>query len=253
MGSFTLTETRPLIREGRAPEIVRACVVLAQAPAPVAGKLRAGVEQLGLDTVATTTPEALRDALFDREVAVLFVYFGRDIPAGVATCRAVRRHPAGERTPIIAVVDEGALGDFSPDCGAEDVLVVPFGPREVALRVRLALWRRDLPDAEGVVKIGDLVVDAAAMTVRLRGAPVDLTYKEFALLRHFLHNPGVALSRSRILDAVWGDDYFGGDRTVDIHVRRLRAKLPPLADCIHTVHGVGYRYATAPELSSRGK
>ena len=253
MDSSTLTETRPLIRERPARETMRACVVIARAPTAVADRLRAGMGELDLDVVAAATPEALRDALFDRDVAVLFIHFGQDIPAGVATCRAVRRHPAGERTPIIAVVDESALGDFPLDCGAEDMLAVPFGPREAALRVRLSLWRRDLPETEGVVKIGDLVVDTAAMTVRLRGAPVDLTYKEFALLRHFLHNPGVALSRSRILDAVWGDDYFGGDRTVDIHVRRLRAKLPPLADCIRTVHGVGYRYATAPELSSHGQ
>lgn len=253
MVSSTLTEARAAVRERPAPEVARACIVIARAPAALTGRLRAGIGELDLDLVAATTPEALRDALFDRDVAALFAYFGRDMPGGLATCRAVRRHPAGERTPIIAVVDESALDEFSLDCGADDVLAVPFGPREPALRVRLALWRRDQPQSEGVVKIGDLVVDASAMTVRLRGKPVDLTYKEFALLRHFLRNPGVALSRSRILDAVWGDDYFGGDRTVDIHVRRLRAKLPPLADCIRTVHGVGYRYATAPELSSRGE
>ena len=89
---------------------------------------------------------------------------------------------------------------------------------------------------------GDMVVEPAAMSVKLKGAPVDLTYKEFALLLHFLSNPGLALTRDQILQAVWGDDYYGGDRTVDIHVRRLRAKLPPLADHIGTVHGVGYRF-----------
>lgn len=250
MGSYTLTEPELLVAPKRTADDAGRCALLSLVPSGLAQKLRAALCDPELDAVEASTPEALRDALFDRDVVAAFVHFGRDVPQGVATCRAIRRRPSGDELPIIAIIEPGIAEGFPPDAGIDDVLLTPFLPEEAALRVRLALWRKDVGNGETLVKIGDLVVDFAAMRVRFKGAPVDLTYKEFALLRHFLVNPGVALRRAQILDAVWGDDYFGGDRTVDIHVRRLRAKLPPLAEHIETVHGVGYRYSAAVEIES---
>jgi DNA-binding response OmpR family regulator len=190
--------------------------------------------------------EELRDVLFDDVVAIAIVHFGRDIPRGVATCRSIRKHPSGERVPIIAVVDAAIIGDYPLDSGPDEVLITPVTASEAALRVRICLWRNDEPLQQASVKIGDLSIDFGAMRVRLKGVPVDLTYKEFELLRYFVQNPTTALRREQILESVWGDDYFGGDRTVDIHVRRLRAKIPPLGEYIETVHGVGYRFGAPP-------
>jgi DNA-binding response OmpR family regulator len=204
------------------------------------------VEGSGLLPCRARSPEEIRDALFDEAVALAVVHFGRDVPQGIATCRSIRRHPYGEKVPILAVLEVAGLADYPLDGGAEEVLVVPFSPEEAALRVRLCLWRNDEPLQQAAVKIGDLSIDLSAMRVRFKGVPVDLTYKEFELLRYFIQNPSTALRRDQILQAVWGDDYFGGDRTVDIHVRRLRAKIPPLSEAIETVHGVGYRFTPRP-------
>jgi len=94
--------------------------------------------------------------------------------------------------------------------------------------------------------VGDVTIDTVGMHVREMGVPVDLTYKEYSLLCFLAQSPGVALTRDAILAAVWGNDYLGGDRTVDIHVRRLRAKLPTVEARLETIHGIGYRF-TLPE------
>jgi DNA-binding response OmpR family regulator len=220
----------------------RRCALLCRVPRSLADLILPGLGAMDLKAILTETSEGLRDALFDEEVALVVVYFGRDLAQGAATCSSVRRHSAGGRVPVVALVEEAALNQFPIECGADDVMVIPFSAGEAALRVRLALWGEGLAGGQTATKIGDLLVDPTSMTVRLKGAVVDLTYKEFSLLQYLLANAGNALTRDQILAAVWGDDYFGGDRTVDIHVRRLRAKLPPLQTHIATVHGVGYRF-----------
>ncbi len=248
MANSTRTE-----RVSRAAEGVRParphqrCALLWQVPAGLSEMAGTVLSGLGLRQLHAERPEELRDALYDEDVAIVLVSFGRDIPSGVAACRAVRKHPRGERVPIVAAVSAEVAARFPFDCGVDDAISVPFSLEEARLCLGFALWRNDIGIGSRVVKIGDIVVDPAAMRVRLKGAPVDLTYKEFALLQCFLGNPGIALQRSQILDSVWGTDYYGGDRTVDIHVRRLRAKLPPLAQRIETVHGVGYRFSGQPQ------
>ena len=248
MASFTPTDHHSGSRES-ASECPAGPVAVAvgRMSRAVKAVLQDGLAPLGLPVVDCAAGAELRDTLFDLDVAVVLVQFRSDLDAGAAVCRTIRRHPSRPEVPVIALVDESTLADFPLDCGADDVLRTDCSAREAGLRVRLCLWRRDILGREGLMKVGDVVVDVEGMAVTLKGLPVDLTYKEFSVLRHFLQHPGVALSRGRILDAVWGRDYLGGDRTVDIHVRRLRAKLPPLADCIQTVHGVGYRYAAATD------
>lgn len=245
MVSSMLTSTGPgpaqVLRRG--PADLLPCAVLWAVPEEQRSILESALQQAGLQAHPVTALEQLRDALFDEHVLVAVVYFGRDAGQGAAASRAIRRHPQGGRLPILAIISPRLAAGFPREHDADEVLIEPYGPEEAALRVRMALWRTDHGLGEEVVKIGELTVDPAAMHVRLRGVPVDLTYKEFALLRHFLSNPGLAMTRQQILSAVWGEDYFGGDRTVDIHVRRLRAKLPPLAERIQTVYGVGYRFS----------
>lgn len=223
------------------PERSQRSAILVALPPRVLPIISRAAEIAGLRPVVAATAEALRDALFDEEPGVAVVYFGRDLPAGVATCRTIRKHPTGGEVPLLALLDPAVAPEFPLDCLVEEVLLLPGTEEEAVLRLRLATWRKDYTGSDAVVKVCDLVIDATAMQVRYQGVAVDLTFKEFSLLKYFVDNRGIALSRDSILASVWGADYLGGDRTVDIHVRRLRAKLPTLEGHLETVHGVGYR------------
>ncbi|MEO9236918.1 MAG: response regulator transcription factor [Jatrophihabitantaceae bacterium] len=159
--------------------------------------------------------------------------------------------------PIIAVLKEGGLVALSADWSVDDVLLDTAGPAEVDARLRLAVARRSavVEGEPGVVKVGDLAIEEGTYTARLRTSTLDLTYKEFELLKFLAQHPGRVFSRSHLLQEVWGYDYFGGTRTVDVHVRRLRAKLGAEYDAmIGTVRNVGYKFVKPAEagLRSRG-
>ena len=159
--------------------------------------------------------------------------------------------------PIIAVLKEGGLVALSADWSVDDVLLDTAGPAEVDARLRLAVARRSavVEGEPGVVKVGDLTIEEATYTARLRSTTLDLTYKEFELLKFLAQHPGRVFSRSHLLQEVWGYDYFGGTRTVDVHVRRLRAKLgAEYESLIGTVRNVGYKFVKPAEqgLRTRG-
>ena len=138
--------------------------------------------------------------------------------------------------------------DAHPELTDLGVLVDTAGPAEVDARIRLALARSGA-DEERTARItaGELVIDEDAYWARIRGTTLDLTYKEFELLKHLAGHPGRVFTRDQLLQEVWGYDYFGGTRTVDVHVRRLRAKLGPEHDAlIGTVRNVGYRFVEQP-------
>ncbi len=160
--------------------------------------------------------------------------------------------------PVIAVLKEGGLVAVSADWCVDDLLLDTAGPAEVDARLRLALARRTaVVDAEpGIVKVGDLTIEEATYTARLKTSTLDLTYKEFELLKFLAQHPGRVFSRSHLLQEVWGYDYFGGTRTVDVHVRRLRAKLGAEYEAmIGTVRNVGYKFVkpAEPGLRLRGQ
>jgi DNA-binding response OmpR family regulator len=147
--------------------------------------------------------------------------------------------------PILAVVTEGGWAAVTADWGADDVILHTAGPGEVDARLRLAIGRV-APAASGEIRSGDLVIDEVTYSVRLRGRSLDLTFKEFELLKFLAQHPGRVFTRSQLLQEVWGYDYFGGTRTVDVHVRRLRAKLGAEHEAlIGTVRNVGYRFVPA--------
>ena len=125
--------------------------------------------------------------------------------------------------------------------GADDYVTKPFSPMVLAARVRALLKRAGAP-AQGAAVFGDLTIDERSRSVTVAGEPVELTPKEYELLVYFKNNRRVALSREAILNAVWGYDYFGDLRTVDTHVKKLRAKLGPCGTMIETVRGFGYRF-----------
>jgi DNA-binding response OmpR family regulator len=157
--------------------------------------------------------------------------------------RLLRLLSAAETSvPVLAVVTEGGWAAVTADWGADDVILHTASPGEVDARLRLAIGKLT-PAASGEIRSGDLLIDESTYSVRLRGHALDLTFKEFELLKFLAQYPGRVFTRAQLLQEVWGYDYFGGTRTVDVHVRRLRAKLGAEHEAlIGTVRNVGYRF-----------
>jgi DNA-binding response OmpR family regulator len=165
-----------------------------------------------------------------------------------ATCRMLRATGLG--MPLMAVVNESGLVAVHADWGLDDVLLSTAGPSEVEARLRLAVGRLTQATANtsgSLVKAGELSIDPDTYAAKLKGRPLDLTYKEFELLKFLAQHPGRVFTRDQLLREVWGYDYFGGTRTVDVHVRRLRAKLgSEYESMIGTVRQVGYKFVVPP-------
>jgi len=183
-------------------------------------------------------------ALVDAPTAdAVIVDARRELAMAKSLCRVIRT--TGTSSPLFVVVTEGGLAGLTSEWGVDDVLLDSAGPAEVEARLRLAVGRTGdaSPEEGGPITAGSLVIDEATYSVRLRGTILDLTYKEFELLKHLAQHPGRVFTRSQLLQEVWGYDYFGGTRTVDVHVRRLRAKLGTDHEVlIGTVRNVGYRF-----------
>ena len=169
---------------------------------------------------------------------VIFLYH---CPSG--GCGRLRRAPPHLDALYCALIPKHELPHTDLSGGYDDFLTLPLHPEEVAARAKLWRWRREQISAEGALRAGPLLIDLTNLRVTLDGAPVELTYKEYELLCLLLRRRGQVLTRESVLDRVWGADYYGGNRTVDVHIRRLRMKMPEIADRITTVHGVGYRFA----------
>ncbi len=157
-------------------------------------------------------------------------------------CRAVREQRALKRAPLVAVAPEQEAARLDLSLGIDDLLLAPYRLTELAARLRLLAWRSEAEPAPGLTRVGRLMLDEATYEVRIDGVPVDLTLKEYQLLAFLVHNPNRVFTREELLDRVWGEEYFGGTRTVDVHVRRIRAKTEEVGDLVETVRGVGYRF-----------
>ena len=179
-------------------------------------------------------------------VDALLVDARRELPKARSLCRLIRT--TGVTVPVFAIVTEGGLTAVTAEWNVDDVLLETAGPAEVEARLRLATERLAVveeADADPVIRNGDLMIDEATYMAKLRGRVLDLTYKEFELLKFLAQHPGRVFTRGQLLQEVWGYDYFGGTRTVDVHVRRLRAKLGgEYEQLIGTVRNVGYRFVT---------
>lgn len=201
---------------------------------------------LGLLTHSVRILPANGTALLDApECDAVIVDGRRDLPAVRSLTRLIRQ--TGVAVPVLLAMTEGGLSAVQFDWGVDDVLLDTAGPAEVEARLRLVIARHgaandaDVDAAE--IRRGDLTIDEAGYTARLRSTALDLTFKEFELLRFLAQHPGRVFTRQQLLQDVWGYDYYGGTRTVDVHVRRLRAKLGPEHEqLIGTVRNVGYRF-----------
>jgi DNA-binding response OmpR family regulator len=177
----------------------------------------------------------------------------RDLPHVRGLCRLIRT--TGITCPLLLIATEGGLAAVTADWGVDDVVLNTAGPAEVEARLRLAIGRLasiandDTPDE---IRSGDLVIDEATYTAKVRNRYLDLTFKEFELLKFLAQHPGRVFTRAQLLQEVWGYDYFGGTRTVDVHVRRLRAKLGSEHEAlIGTVRNVGYRFVVPSSTGTR--
>lgn len=180
------------------------------------------------------------------EVDCLFIDGRRDFPAAKSLTKLINATGAG--CPIILVTSEGGMPAMSADWGFDDVILDSAGPAEVDARIRIAIGkleaaRNSADPTSGEIKSGEVVIDEKGYTAKIKGRSLDLTFKEFELLKHLAQHPGRVFSRAQLLQEVWGYDYFGGTRTVDVHIRRLRSKLGPEFEAIiGTVRNVGYRF-----------
>lgn len=172
---------------------------------------------------------------------VIFVDARVDLVGAKSLCKIL--NTTGLDAPLILVVTEGGLTAVSTDWGVDDVILVTAGPAEVDARIRLAIGRQTAADQGSTrIQTSGITIDESSYSAKVHGKPLDLTYKEFQLLHFFATHPSRVFTREQLLSEVWGYDYFGGTRTVDVHVRRLRAKLGDLEQLIGTVRNVGYRF-----------
>lgn len=156
-------------------------------------------------------------------------------------CRALKKEIGIERIPTIALTTAERMDGLDFSLGIDDFIVEPYTSSEIAARIRLMLWRTSKIDSKDVIKIGDLVINLVRCEVSIKGKIVNLTLKEYELLKLLATNKGRVFTRNFLLDRVWDYDYYGGARTVDVHIRRLRAKIEQEAgQFIKTVRGMGY-------------
>ena len=167
---------------------------------------------------------------------------------GLHVCEALRADPATSSIPILMLTARGDEEDRvrGLELGADDYVTKPFSPKELAARVAALLRRVTRAEPGAVLRYGPLTIDADRHVVEFDGQPARLTAKEFLLLQYLVQRPGRVLSRDRLLTDVWGYQYTGGTRTVDVHVRRLREKLPYLGQAIVTIPQFGYKLSDVP-------
>jgi two-component system, OmpR family, alkaline phosphatase synthesis response regulator PhoP len=224
-------------------------VLIVEDEPDIAEGLRYNLEREGLRTVVAGTGERGLELALDRNNPPALVLLDLMLPgmSGTELCRRLRREPPTRRTPIIMLTARGAEGERVEglELGADDYVTKPFSVRELVARVR-AVLRRAEDASPAHYEDERLAVHFDDMHVSCDGAEVRLTRKEFGLLAALARRPGKVATRNQLLDEVWGQQYYGDTRTLDVHIRRLRQKLGACGDSIETVVGVGYRFVGCP-------
>jgi len=180
------------------------------------------------------------------EADILLLDARRDIPAAKNLAKLL--HATGSGAPVVVITTEGGLSALSAEWGIDDVILDTAGPAEVDARIRISIGEyaahlAESDPASGEIRTGEVSIDENSYTARIKGRALDLTFKEFELLKFLAQHPGRVFTRAQLLQEIWGYDYFGGTRTVDVHIRRLRSKLGPEHEAIiGTVRNVGYRF-----------
>jgi two-component system, OmpR family, response regulator len=193
----------------------------------------------GFRVLKTGTGEGGLQAVKDHRPRLVVLDVGLPDVDGLEVCKRLR---ATSQIPVIFLTARDSEVDrvLGLELGGDDYLTKPFSPAELVARVKAVLRRVDGGPAPEVVQCGAVAIDTGRREVRVAGEPVEFTTKEFDLLRYLAERPGLALSRQQILDGVWGYDWYGDARTVDVHIAQVRKKLGDAVE-IKTVRGVGYR------------
>lgn len=188
--------------------------------------------------------EALRQ-IAGQTISLLILDLMMPGESGFEVCKKIRGRPETAILPIIMLTarDEESDKVVGLELGADDYMTKPFSPRELIARVKSLLRQTETKQGEDLYRFRDLTLDMVRHEVKLGPQQVSLTAKEFSLLEHFIKNQGRVFTRDLLLDAVWGYDYLGTSRTVDVHIRRLREKIPLLSTAIETVPSLGYKLA----------
>jgi DNA-binding response OmpR family regulator len=218
-------------------------IVVAEDDPNIADLIDLYLRQAGFRVLLAADGERAIELVASSSARLLVLDIGLPGIDGLEVCRRIRSDPSTAGLPIVMVTarDDEIDRVLGLELGADDYVSKPFSPRELVARVRALLRRVDAPAPMGdVLVVGNVAVDVGRREARVDGVPVALATREFELLRHLAEHAGLALSRQQLLEGAWGHDWYGDERTVDVHVRQLRKKLGaglPLA----TVWGVGYR------------
>jgi DNA-binding response OmpR family regulator len=172
-----------------------------------------------------------------------------DLPSlGTVQARLVVDQCRDLKLPAVVVVLQEQVYDYDPSLNPDEFILCPLNPGELLARIQQAIYRVNGPSGQEILKVADLIIDLEKYDVSLAGRRISLTYKEFQLLVLLASNPGRVYSREVLLSQVWGYDYLGGTRTVDVHIRRLRSKIEdPDHSFVETIWNVGYRFKTFPD------
>lgn len=205
------------------------------------------LNEIGAPVVGTGPAAELHNLLSAHQPVVVVVDATSslaDLPGVAAGLSGI---PPARRAAAVVVVTSRLLADLDPSLGLDELIVWPASVVEVEVRIGRARWRRLGLSHDGLLRSGELVIDTRRHAVFVEAREVELTVREYELLSALVRVKGRLLTRECLLEQVWGPDYLGGPRTVDIHIRRLRAKLPEIEHRIVTVRGYGYRLAQADE------
>jgi DNA-binding response OmpR family regulator len=218
-------------------------VALASADRKFSRELRLQLVGWGYRPWMADPEEPLLEQLQDRGADLLLLDFTTAQTDPLLIVRSIKRDTELKHLPIVALVDTRDAGTLDFSVGLEDFLIKSESFEELEIRIRFVLWRLSKVDSKDTVKAGQLVMNLASYQVAVNGEQIELTYKEYELLRFLLTHRGRVFSRDALLRHVWGEEYLGGTRTVDVHIRRLRAKIGTEFDeLIQTVRNVGYKF-----------
>ena len=205
-------------------------------------KLRVDLAQGGLDClIVPQNNEAIKQIA--GQSPGLLLLDTDEATIGSEVWELAQRTRQERQIPIIALLPREKLNGFDFSIGIDDFVVKPWEATEVITRVKRILKQKESMESEDIIRCGDLVIDSVKCEVSLSGKPIILTFKEYQLLKFLASNKGKVFTREALLNKVWGWDYYGGDRTVDVHIRRLRSKIEDINHSfIETIRNIGYRF-----------
>ncbi|MCD6453454.1 MAG: response regulator transcription factor [Dehalococcoidales bacterium] len=215
--------------------------ILAKENEPVTS-LSSALAERGFTCSIISDTEKIAEAFTRRAPDVVLVTMA-NLPAGVEAAHLIQHIKPKRCLPVIALISREMLDSLDFSQGTSDFVVEPWEISEVIARIKRGLWLTNNIKGEGLIKHGDLVIDVARCEVSLSGQLIPLTFKEYELLKLLASSQGKVFTRDNLLNRLWGYDYYGGDRTVDVHIRRLRSKIEdPTHTFIDTVRNIGYKF-----------